>query len=382
MSVRVCLLLQDVTLDGGVERVVVNMANSFYRCGYDCVVISMFKKNAKIKYNLDANIPVFYLNETDSFESWMNKCFFSFSSLLSRFYLAKVITPKIYKILANSSPKQDKTVILCNSYLYTPLYKKKNIALVGVDHSRFPFEQSPRSLRFKLSTLMLRNFDMVTTLNTAEIEKWKLLGRPVKVIPNFVNEKNGPYSNEDKLREKVVLSMGRMNTPQKGFDRLIEAYALVAPKHPDWQLHIFGSGTLQGTYKKMIKDLHMEEYVKIFDFTNNPEKEYCKASIYAMCSRAEGFPMVLLEAGSYGLPIIAYDIEFGPSSIIKNEKTGFIVPDANKELFAKCLDKMMCEEQLRKNMSMCVIRDIESRYSREYIMREWLSILDMLEKIK
>lgn len=119
--------------------------------------------------------------------------------------------------------------------------------------------------------------------------------------------------------EKNNFKHGQNEYRTKGFDRLINAYSLIAKCYPEWKLKIFGSGCYQNKYKQMVKDRQLESFITISDFTSYPINEYQKASIYAMCSREEGFAMVLLEAGIYGLPLVAYDVEFGPNVIIKTE---------------------------------------------------------------
>ena len=179
-------------------------------------------------------------------------------------------------------------------------------------------------------------------------------------------------------QKKVVVSLGRMNTNQKGFDRLIEAYSLIAAKHPEWKLNIYGSGCLQKEYRQLINDLNMQDFIEIFDFTKNPLAVYQTASIYAMCSRDEGFGMVLLEAGSLGVPLVAYNVEFGPRSIIKNSVTGYIVPDGDKVKFAESLEKLMNDEKLREKMSEEILKDIPARFSEKVIMDKWIKIINSI----
>lgn len=159
---------------------------------------------------------------------------------------------------------------------------------------------------------------------------------------------------------------------------MIEAYSLIAAKHPDWKLNIYGSGCFQMEYRKLINDLNMQNYIEIFDFTKNPLAVYQTVSIYAMCSREEGFPMVLLEAGCQGLPIISYDIQFGPRTLIKDTVTGYIIPDGNKEKFARSLEKLMNDDNLREKMSENIRKDIPARFSEDVIMDKWIKLINAI----
>ncbi|EKF1569276.1 glycosyltransferase, partial [Campylobacter coli] len=108
-------------------------------------------------------------------------------------------------------------------------------------------------------------------------------------------------------------------------------------KYKDWTLTIIGEGELKDTIKEKIKENRLENSIILKSFTKEIEKEYLNASIYVMCSYFEGFPMVLLEASSYALPLIAFNINTGPSDIIENEKNGFLISDGKLDDFVKKL---------------------------------------------
>ena len=97
-----------------------------------------------------------------------------------------------------------------------------------------------------------------------------------------------------------------------------------------------------------------------------------------MSSREEGFGMVLLEAGNYGLPLVAYDVEFGPRTIIQEGKTGYVIPDGDSEAFSKALEKLMNDSQLREKMSMEIRKDIPERFSEKVIIDKWIKIINTL----
>lgn len=367
----------DMTLDGGVERVVSNMANSFSKRGYRVDIISLFKANENIKYHLDRKIKVKYLFDNLSFDNWHNSLLVN-SNLYWRYRLALKFTDKLYRYIDSELSEGETAVVMWNTYQITPLYRHHNVHIIGLDHSRYPFGNIVKGLRHKLHTYMVSKFDIVTTLNEDEVGKWRTIGRPVYVMPNYLPDSGILAVPKINDRKKVVVSLGRMNTNQKGFDRLIEAYSLIAEKHPEWKLNIYGSGCLQKEYRKLINDLNMQDFIEIFDFTKNPLAVYQTASIYAMCSRDEGFGMVLLEAGSLGIPLVAYNVEFGPRSIIKNSVTGYIVPDGDKVKFAESLEKLMNDEKLREKMSEEILKDIPARFSEEVIMDKWIKIINSI----
>ena len=95
MKQHIFLFTMDMTLDGGVERVVSNMANSFSKRGYRVDIISLFKANESIKYHLDEKIKVKFLFDNLSFESWHNSLLVKFN-LYWRYKLALKFTDKLY----------------------------------------------------------------------------------------------------------------------------------------------------------------------------------------------------------------------------------------------------------------------------------------------
>lgn len=377
MKQHIFLFTMDITLDGGVERVVSNMANSFSKRGFQVNIVSLFKANEMIKYHLDEDIKIKYLFKDLSFAEWQKDLFIK-SNLYWRYLLAWKFTGKLFRYIDNELSDGEIAVVMWNTYQITPLYKHKNVHIIGLDHSRYPFGNIVKGLRHKLHTYMVSKFDIVTTLNVNEVEKWKTIGRPVYVMPNFLpcdNDSSVPFMDG---RNKIVVSLGRMNTDQKGFDRLINSYALIAKKYPNWKLHIYGSGCLQKNYREQVNRLKMQDFIEIFDFTDNPQQVYQTASIYAMSSREEGFGMVLLEAGNYGLPLVAYDVEFGPRTIIQEGKTGYVIPDGDSEAFSKALEKLMNDSQLREKMSMEIRKDIPERFSEKVIIDKWIKIINTL----
>lgn len=143
--------------------------------------------------------------------------------------------------------------------------------------------------------------------------------------------------------------MGRYEY-QKGYDRLINAWALIAKQVPDWTLHIFGEGSLRPVLTKQIYDLNLEKSVFLDGATNNVGKELSESSIVAFTSNYEGFPMAIVEVESAGLPVVSFDAPCGPKDIIRDGEDGFLVKNGDIEDFGKKLLSLMQDEELRKKM--------------------------------
>ncbi|MDE6486184.1 MAG: glycosyltransferase family 4 protein [Muribaculaceae bacterium] len=105
-------------------------------------------------------------------------------------------------------------------------------------------------------------------------------------------------------REKYILFAGTL-THRKGYDDLIKAFALIASKHPEWRLKLAGNGEIwQG--KDLTRELGIENQVDFLGWVNGEEKDkaFRHASIYCLPSYSEGFPMGVLDAWAYHLPVV------------------------------------------------------------------------------
>ena len=144
----------------------------------------------------------------------------------------------------------------------------------------------------------------------------------ITAIPNALS---WPVSDEPAaLTSKVVVAAGRLE-PQKAFARLIKAYAPIATTRPDWRLDIYGTGSQQQDLQRRIDELGIGDAVHLCGFTKQMPEVLAAASIFVMSSIREGFPMVLLEAMSHGLPMVSYDCPRGPGEMIRDGENGRLI---------------------------------------------------------
>ena len=104
---------------------------------------------------------------------------------------------------------------------------------------------------------------------------------------------------------------------------------------------------------------------------------YLKSSILVQPSRTEGFGLVILEAMAYGLPVISFDCENGPRSIISDGENGFLIPPFDVDLFSVRLVQLMNDEDLRKTMGEKGHRKSQ-RYEIDDVGKQWKQLFDEL----
>lgn len=178
----------------------------------------------------------------------------------------------------------------------------------------------------------------------------RVIGNPIQ-NPGFINEIE---------KENIVLTIGRL-IPSKHHDLLIDIF--LESYQPGWKLVIVGGDVAYENRMKVLTDkirfLNAEDKVILAGNTKNVADYYQKSKIFAFASSSEGFPNVIGEAMAAGIPVVAFDCVAGPSDLIVNGVTGFLIPLYDKAEYVEKLTLLMCNEQLQIKMgdaSMTVIR--------------------------
>ncbi len=164
-----------------------------------------------------------------------------------------------------------------------------------------------------------------------------VISNPLKEVRTFPEIK----------REKIVLNAGRF-VREKGQKYLLEAFAKI--KDSDWKLVILGDGPLRNELEEQINSLGIKSRVLLPGTVNNVDAWLAKASIFAFPSISEGFPNSLVEAMAAGLPCISFDCDAGPRDIIKDTINSYLIPVGDIVSFSERLEKLMLNDNLRKEV--------------------------------
>lgn len=218
----------------------------------------------------------------------------------------------------------------------------------------------------------VRGYDRFVVLTEEDAGYWGKLPH-IRVIPNplpFLSEETSPCT------EKRVLAVGRYDF-QKNFSLLLRLWARVAPKYPDWQLEIIGDGALRPDLEAEVQALGLTASVSLSQPTHQMKEVYLRSSIYAMTSRYEGLPMVLIEAQQMGLPIVSFACPCGPRDVIHEGQDGYLIQMGQEELFIQRLSQLMDSEAERIHMGKAA-RDASARYDVDRIMAHWMGLFGEL----
>ena len=217
---------------------------------------------------------------------------------------------------------------------------------------------------------IVRRFDKFVVLTNEDREYWGKLPN-MEVIPNAAMHVSEHYSD---VTEKRVIAVGRLDY-QKGFDRLIEAWQLIqhSKKFADWNLDIFGQGEWQEMLQQMIEEKGLQKSVRINKPTKQIGNEYIQSSMLVMSSNYEGFPMVLIEALTYGVVPIAFASFEALQDIIKDGINGFVITPFDKKKYADRLIWLMDNKEELMKMSHAGFSS-SLYYSLESVGSKWLKL--------
>ena len=217
------------------------------------------------------------------------------------------------------------------------------VAIVGQEHMHLARHSE------RMRAVIARRYpalDALVTLTAHDRDAYRgHLRRPTTVvaIPNAVPALAGASADAS---EPIVLGVGRLS-PQKAFGRLVRAFAPVARAHPEWRLRICGAGRQRTALHRLVGDLGLADRVELLGAVKDVEHELARASIFALSSRFEGFPMVLLEAMSMGLAVVSFDCPTGPRELLDDGRTGILVAEGDVDALAAALERVVADAELR-----------------------------------
>ncbi|MDD6147235.1 MAG: glycosyltransferase family 4 protein [Oscillospiraceae bacterium] len=197
---------------------------------------------------------------------------------------------------------------------------------------------------------------------------------PIIVIPNPAERRDFSYDGHS----KIILSAGAL-LPIKGYDRAVMAGKEIFLRHPDWQWHICGEGPERENLESMIKESHLEQNIILRGNVRDMAEEYRRSAMCVMTSHMEGLPMVLLEAKSFGLPLVSFDIMTGPRDIIRDGVNGFLAEKDNLTDLCAKICRLIEDDALRLDFSSKSDLDMD-QFSMERIVEKWENLMETLHQ--
>lgn len=208
-------------------------------------------------------------------------------------------------------------------------------------------------------------------LNQDIAEKYaKNLGLDTVVIPNpksFSSERKADMAN------RFFVTCGRVER-EKGYDDLIEAFAVFCEKNRDWKLLIIGGGSMEEKLRSLVLERNLKDRVRVTGYIHEVQENLLKGSVFMMTSRWEGFPMTVTEALEMGLPVIAYDIP-AMQPLVTDGVEGRIVPAFQRDKLVEAMEELAANQEMRCRMSENALAKAGTLRPEE-IVKRWLGLIE------
>lgn len=368
---KILYIFRSLAVWGGIERILVDKMNYMAEhYGMDVYLLTSDQGCHPITYHLSDGV-----HRED-----LGICFYQQyrSHGLCRLLVAGKMNRQYRHMLADRLYKIQPDLIICttadNIGVITKL--KGNVPLIVESHSicTRTLNHGRSWLQKKINRyVLLRGLskaDMLVALTEGDAKEWRKYHSQVMVIPNFIHPHEEHISN---CSTKKVIFVGRFDY-QKRVQDAIRIWKKVRERHSDWVLEIYGDGEMRQEVCSLASSVGG---ITIHQPTSQIFQAYQKCSFLISTSLFEPFGLVIPEAMSCGLPVVAFDCPYGPNDLIINKRDGYLVSDRNIDAFADKICELIDNPELRKTMGNNALTS-SKRYTAEQIMPYWLQLFSML----
>ncbi|MBA3781362.1 MAG: stealth conserved region 3 domain-containing protein [Nocardioides sp.] len=188
----------------------------------------------------------------------------------------------------------------------------------------------------------------------------------VVVVPNPLPETPQPRSALD---SKLIVAAGRI-VAEKQFIHLVRAFGEIAEGRPGWRLRILGEGPLRGELEAHVAKAGLADRVELPGPVSDMAAEWAAASVCALTSRTEGFPLVAQEAMSAGVPVVTYDCPSGPRELVEHDVSGLLVAAGAKAGLTAALSRITGDEALLRRLGEGAF-EASRQYDADVIAARW-----------
>lgn len=357
---NIALIYSDITNKGGISKVITDISKLFIE-NLECniTIISLENKNKECNIHINNRVKIIDISEYCMLDNSIG--------ILKLWEKIKIIKSFIID-------NQIKTVISFDSLISSLLaiyIKRDNVNLFSAEH--LSYDNTTLFVKL-LRYFSYKNLDHIITLTNEQRCEYERFNTKVSVISNFIRERE---KRADVDKNKRIIAVGRL-TRLKRFDVAIEVFEKLYYKLKDWTFEIIGDGEESEFLKNLIISKGIEDRVLVKPFTDNIDEIYEKSSILLTTSKSEAFPMIMLEAMSWGIPCASFDIKSGPRDIITDNEDGILVEDMDIDGISERIYDCIYNKYINEMSKAC--KKNVKRFSEEIILEKWLTILKIKNK--
>ena len=374
---RILYVNDAIAIWGGVERILVEKVNYLAEnYGYEMFVVTTNQGSHPMPFPLSHKVTHKDLDIQIHRQYLYHGLFRIFKKIHLNYLFVKRLRSYIQEIqpdvIVSVRPMLTNTIVRANG----------SIPLVFESHSSYKGQYTLDAhlytkLKVELSNWSVRYAQQVVALTEGDASEWRKINSHVCIIPNIVHlNDSGSYSD---CEAESVIFVGRFSK-QKDIKSLLEIWKIVHERKPKWQLQIYGGhGEEQDSLLPVIGNMNAN--IQVQEPTSDIMNKYKDNSLLVMTSAYEPFGLVLPEAMSCGIPVVAFDCPYGPSDIITDGEDGFLIPNRDIQLFAEKVCLLMDNPDLRKKMGKAGIASSQ-RYEAKLIMPQWKELFEKLTSKK
>jgi glycosyltransferase involved in cell wall biosynthesis len=364
---NIVFLLRSVAKKNGVERTITDKVNALANMGHMVTLLTYEQCNHPNAFHIDEKVrcidfdccyytiykyPLFIR----LYEAWKMK-----------YHFAK----KLQAFINQVHPDVIVTTTYTKEFMDIVISLSRQIRVVIESHTAFTHDMMGGSLIERIQKYALlrsvKRCDLLIALTMGDAECWKQHIRNVATVCNPLTFYPETLSHPSKESGRII-AVGRLE-PQKRFDRLIEAFSLIAHKYPSWYIDIYGEGNDREALQRLIEEKGLTKQIYLKGVTSNVYSEYERSQFFVFSSDYEGFGLVLAEAMACSIPCVSTDCPFGPSDIIEDRVDGLLCKMTEEDLSAK-MEWMIIHEKERQEMGLKA-RQTVVRYKKENVMKAW-----------
>lgn len=361
---KIAIFVLDITLKGGIERFVANLSLIFEGAMIDVTIYSLHKTFDESLYRLPINTKLVYLTRC-KFKNFIYK----FTTLYG------CIRLNFIKSLKENNITIISTHPIINIYLYF-INKKILNKTIASEHSSYG---SHNILIRALRVLAYKKVKSVVTQTTSGLLEFEKFGIKTYKIENPCTEFGDGIQWRNKkinvTKPFVCLSVARLD-PVKQLDHYIEAAKIISHKftNKEFIFQLVGSGPLKNNLNIIINKYGISKIFRIYPASTEVNIYYKNADLYIICSKSEAFPMTMLEAMSYGLPVLSYDKLIGPKEIVVSGNNGYLIKQNSATDLANKIIEIYLDRENLSNLSISAIKS-SKEFEKNKIADKWLAII-------
>lgn len=382
MNVILAYFEDMVNIPDGLEKVICDFANDFTRRGHRVTVVTFDQRQGRPAHPLLESVPVINLQKKERLrltrlEKITRECYRLFGRAAVRTWKAgykrKYGVTDFARVVETIRPdaivsfETMTSEEICRQKINVPLITSlQNEPCLCCEH--LPKGELRAMKKSCAVHVLMRSY--VDTL------KQFIVQPSVVYIPNAIPQCEKTAELEGEKTVFRVVEAARLNKKQKRQEILVEAFARLADKYPQWILELYG-GDNSG-YKRelqgMIQKLHMEDRIFLRGVTHHVNEVYARSDIFGFPSAYEGFPLSLGEAMSAGLPVVGCKSCISVNELVRDGENGRLVEEGT-DAFAAALEELMADQEKRIRMGREAHRTMEA-YSPDAVWTQWERLIE------